>query len=436
MLRLVMRSGRKPFSISIMQSATEKPSVTVVGAGIVGVCCALQLQSDGYQVTLIDPKPPGTATSFGNAGVIATGALVPYATPGLWKQLPWMLLSSMSPVSLPWTNLHRSLPWIARYLACARRSRVDTIAAQSVPLVNAAGAAHKNLVRKHRVDSNLIQPRGFLNLYETEEEFQTSALDRELSQRHDVRFEILGPDEIRQLEPGLARQFHRGIFYADREQAVQPVSLTEAYVEAFLSLGGKIRGESVRRFEMGARGPTKVVTDLGIYDVDRLVIAAGPWSRELAGMLGSKVPLETERGYHLNVPWRDGVTLNRPVCLPNKYFVMVPMRDGVRVTSGEELGGLKRAPDFTRIHRILSHARASLKGLDGPVNREWMGYRPSIPDSKPVIGCSPHFPQVFYAFGHGHLGLTLSAVTGKLISDLVAGRQSEIPLDPFRVDRF
>ena len=347
-----------------------------------------------------------------------------------------MLLSPMSPVSLPWSNLHRSIPWIARFLAAGRRSRVDSIAADLAPLVNQAGLAHKDLVRTNRVDSNLIQPRGFLHLFETAQDYQTSVLERELGARHGVRFDIVGSDEITQLEPGLARSFHRGIFYPDKEQVVQPLALTQAYVDAFRSLGGTVLNESVRRFEMGPDGPTKIVTDLGIYPVDRLVIAAGAWSRELAAMLGTTVPLETERGYHLNVPWQDGVTLNRPVAIPNKYFVMVPMRDGVRVTSGDELGGLKRAPNFTRIHRILRHARASLKGLDGPIDREWMGYRPSLPDSKPVIGFSPNFRRVLYAFGHGHLGLTLAAVTGRLVSDLVAGRDPDISLEPFRVDRF
>ena len=435
-VQMVMRSARKPFSITAMNESREKTTVTVVGAGIVGVCCALQLQQEGYQVTIIDPKPPGTATSYGNAGVIATGTVVPYATPGLWKRLPWMLLSPMSPVSLPWSNLHRSLPWIARFLASGTRARVDVIAGEVAPLVAQAGLAHKRLIREHQIDSNLIQPRGFLYLFDTQQDFDDSALDRELCERHEVAFDVLEADEISQLEPGLAKRFHRGIFYPDKDQVVQPIALTEAYVDAFLSLGGQIRHETVRRFEMGTQGPTKVVTDLGIHPIDRLVIAAGAWSRELTRLLGTDLPLETERGYHLNVAWGEEVTLNRPVCVANKYFVMVPMRDGVRVTSGDELGGLKRAPDFTRIRRILTEARATLKGLNGEVTREWMGYRPSLPDSKPVIGRSPHFPRVFYAFGHGHLGLTLAAISAKLVADLVAGRQSEFPLDAFRVDRF
>ena len=174
----------------------------MVGAGIVGICCALQLQREGYAVTVIDPKPPGTATSFGNAGVIATGMVMPYSTPGLWKELPWLLLSPASPLSLPWWNLHRSLPWIGRFLANGTRSRVDAIAAELAPLVTVAGAAHQNLIREHDVDAGLIKPRGFLCVFDDQQSFDDSALERELAERHEVRYDILSGDEINQLEPG------------------------------------------------------------------------------------------------------------------------------------------------------------------------------------------------------------------------------------------
>lgn len=418
-------------------TATDrKHHVTVIGAGIVGVCCGLHLQRDGHQVTLIDPRAPGTATSYGNAGVIATGANMPWSHPGLWKKLPWMLLSPMSPTRLPWRNLHRSLPWVARFLAAGRRSRVYELSDEIAPLSAQAGAAHKALIRDHGVEQELVTPSGFLTVFEDRSGLDDTALERELAERHGVRYEVLSGDEIRQMEPGLTRNFETGLFYPDRDLVRQPVALTEAYVDAFLSLGGELRRETVRRFETGPEGPTRLVTDLGFYSVDRLVIAAGAWSRELSRQLGSDVPLETERGYHLNLAWGGDVTLNRPVIVADKHYVMVPMRDGIRITSGDELGGLTLPPDFRRIRRLVEDARHTLAGLDTEVTREWMGFRPSIPDSKPVVGRSPVFQRVFYAFGHGHYGLTLSAVTGRLISDLVAGRDVDIPLAPFRIDRF
>ena len=419
-----------------MTVSNNSHQVTVVGAGIVGICCALQLQRDGHQVTVIDPKPPGTATSFGNAGVIATGAVMPYATPGLWKDLPWLVSHPMSPLKLRWRHLHRSLPWLTRFVAEGRLARVETIAAEMAPLSERAGAAHKELIRDHSIDAGLVRPSGMLYVFEQEQRFQSTRLERELYQRHQVSCEVLGGDEIQQLEPGLAKRFQRGLFFPNRDFVTQPILLTQAYADAFRALGGEIRCESVRRFEVGPQGPTKIITDLGMYDVDRVVVAAGAWSRKLIRSLGSDVPLDTERGYHINIPWSDGVTLNRPVAVVDRYFVLAPMRDGVRVTSGEEMGGLNLPPNFRHIRRMVGHARGTLTGLTAQANREWMGYRPSIPDSKPVIGRSPHFDRVFFAFGHGHFGLTLSAVTGRAISDLVAGRDSEIPLHPFRISRF
>ena len=417
-------------------AAEQKHHVTIIGAGIVGICCGLFLKRDGHQVTIIDPKPPGSATSFGNAGVIATGANMPWSHPGLWKKLPWMLLSSMSPTVLPGRHLHRSLPWVARFLAAGRLSRVKELSDDIAPLSAQAGTAHKGLIREHGVDSELVTPSGFLYVFENKSGLDDLSLELELAKRHDVPYEVLNADEVYQLEPGLARRFHSGLFYPDRDLVRQPILLTQAYADAFLSLGGELRCETVHRIEAGPDGPRKIVTDLGIYDVDRLVLAAGAWSRELLRSIGPDVPLETERGYHINLEWGEGITLNRPVAVADKHYVMVPMRDGIRITSGDELGGLSLPPDFRRIRRIVKEARTNLSGLDTEVTREWMGYRPSIPDSKPVIGRSPDFSRVFYAFGHGHYGLTLSAVTGRLISDLVAGRDVDIPIEPFRIDRF
>lgn len=410
--------------------------VTIVGAGIVGMCCALRLQRDGHRVTVIDPRPPGTATSFGNAGIIASGAIMPYSTPSLWKKIPWMLFDSASPLQFRWRHLPRAAPWLVRFLAAGNGNRVERTASEMAPLVTVAERAHRELMKTHRIDPELMRPVGCLEVYDDPASFDDTGYERELRARHGIRVDVLDSDEILQLEPGLARKFQRGLFNPDTGFVTEPVALTRAYLEAFRSLGGEIRHETVRRFEIGPDGPRKVVTDLGMHDVDRLLIAAGAWSRELAGSLGSPVPLESKRGYHLNFSWNDCITLNRPVLVADRYYVLCPMRDGIRITTGAEFGGLHSPPNFVPIHRIADHARRTLTGLDGPVNREWMGHRPVLPDSKPVIARSPHFHRVFFAFGHGHLGLTLSAITGRAISDLVAERSCDVPLDAFRIDRF
>jgi D-amino-acid dehydrogenase len=410
--------------------------VTVIGAGVVGMCCALQLRRDGHGVTVLDPKPPGMATSFGNAGIIATGSIIPYSTPGLWRTVPAMLLDPLSPISLRWRHLPRATPWLARFLFHGRSSRVERITAEMAPLVGAAHAAHAVLMSDNAIDPDLMRPVGYLYAFRDARKFESMSLQRELLARHGVAFAVLDGDEIGQLEPGLSRAFRTGLFIPDGAFVTEPVALTRAFAEAFCALGGEIRRESVSGFEIGRKGPERVVTDSGRHDVDRVVVAAGAWSRKLARMLGSDAPLEAKRGYHLSLPWNDEVTLNRPVIVGDHQYTLCPMRDGVRVTSGVEFGGLDLAPDYRRIRRLLPDARKSLPGLGEEVAREWMGHRPSLPDSKPVIAGSPRFGNVFFAFGHGHLGLTLSAVTGQAISDLVAGRPTPVPLAPFAIDRF
>ena len=409
--------------------------VTVVGAGIVGTCCALALKRDGHQVTLIDHREPGTATSFGNAGVISVASIMPYSTPGLWKAVPGMLLDPLGPLALRWRYLPRALPWLLRFLAEGRTGRAVQVAAEMAPLTGTAVAAHGQLMAAHGIDAGLVRAVGYLHVWRDARKFDETLLHRQQLAKHGIAFEELDGDGIAALEPGLSRSFRRAIHVPGGAFAVEPVALTRAYAQALVAGGGEIRRERVRGFGFGATGPDSVTTDAGSHRIDALVVAAGAWSRPLLRMLGSDAPLESERGYHLTLP-SDGVSLSRPVIVGYPRYSLAPMRDGVRITSGAEFAGLDLPPDFRRIHRLLPDAREALPGLGGEVTREWMGHRPALPDSKPVIGPSPHHRNVFFAFGHGHLGLTLSAVTAAAITDLVAGRQSPIPLAPFAITRF
>ena len=274
-------------------------------------------------------------------------------------------------------------------------------------------------------------------MYRDGTDYAATAFERELSDMAGIRYEALGADELRQLEPGLSREFTRALFYPDTALASTPFALTRTYLEAFLARGGRLVREEVRGFEMGPRGPSQMVTDQGRHMCKRVVLAAGAFSGPLARQLGAPVPLDTERGYHLNFQW-DGQTptLQRPTLVSGPQFVLCPMSDGLRLTGGVELGGLEAPPDFRRIRRLAAVARQVLPGLTGEIDREWMGYRPSLPDSKPVIGRSERHPNVWFGFGHGHLGLTYSAATGRLIADGMAGRAESVPLVPFRAERF
>jgi D-amino-acid dehydrogenase len=407
----------------------------VIGAGIVGTSSALHLQKDGHAVTLIDPRPPGTATSFGNAGGIVTGAVVPNSTPGLFRELPRMLLDRNSAVRVRWRYLPTLAPWLTQFLLNGRDSRVREIAAALHPLVSRAYDAHRELISLAGA-KGIVRPVGWLKVYETEAAFTHTAYDREIMAAHGVRCDVLSPEDIGQLEPALARRFVKGLFQPDSAFVSSPRKLTEAYAAQFVRMGGAIVQEHVRGIHIEA-GHVVLDCELGLRMFDTVVIAAGAWSKEFARQLGDKVPLDTERGYHLNLQPGDAGELRRAVVFPDRGgFVLAPMQDGIRLTSGVELAGLNAPPDFTRIRRLVPIAQQMLPGLSGEITRQWMGYRPSTPDSLPVIGASPHAPTVFYAFGHQHLGLTLGAVTGRLVADLVSGRTPPFDMAPYGVDRF
>jgi D-amino-acid dehydrogenase len=408
--------------------------IAVVGAGIVGVSCALHLQHDHHAVTLLDPRAPGTATSFGNAGAIVTGAVVPNSTPALWRDIPHILFDRNSAVRLHWRYLPRLSPWLIRFLLAGRHSRVETIADALQPLVTRAYEAHRELIALSNADG-IVRPVGWLKVYESEAAFAATRYDRGVMTARGIRLQILNPDEIRQLEPGLASHYITGLYEPDSAFAASPHKLVQAHAAHFQCLGGTIAQERVRTVAPQSNG-VRLDCELGYRDFDAVVIAAGAWSKELAGQIGDRVLLDTERGYHLNIEPGDAGELRRPVVIAEHDFVLAPMMDGIRLTSGVELAGLNAPPDFARIRRLLPHARKALPGLSDRVTRQWMGYRPSTPDSLPVIGRSPHSHVVYYAFGHQHLGLTLGPITGRLIAALIANRPPEFDLAPYRIDRF
>lgn len=417
---------------------TSKPTardVVVVGAGVVGVCCALKLQMEGHRVTVVDPRPPGTGTSFGNAGAIAVGSVFPTATPGIWKDVPKMLLDPVSPLRVDWRYMPRMLPWLLKFLAASTPSRVEAISHALRGLSKDGMRSHASLMKAHGIDG-IVKPVGWLTVYPNESSFEKSKLQRETMARRGVNFDVLSADEIRQLEPNLSQKFTHGYHQPDNGFVTNPVKLTGAYAEAFERLGGRFVAETARRFEMGEAGPRRLFTDLGVHDADLFVVAAGAWSGRVSKLLGLSLPIDTERGYHLNLEQELAPELRRPVVIGDKGFVLAPMTDGLRLTSGVEFAGVDAPPDFRRIYRMLDMAKEALPGLDPKVTREWLGFRPAMPDSVPVIGPAPGMQNVLLAFGHSHIGLSLAARTAELIADLAAGREPDIDLAPYRAERF
>lgn len=413
---------------------TSPKKVMIIGAGTVGVCTALYLQRDGHEVTLIDPVEPGTSCSYGNAGVIQVAACVPVATPGVLRAVPRMLLDRDQPLVIRWQYLLALAPYLARFVAAARPSRVEEISKALTSILVLAYEAYKPLIASAGAGS-LIRPTGELHVYETEASYRAARLSHELRRARGVRIEDVAPAELRQLEPALAPIFARAIYLPDPVQTANPYLFTRKLAEDFVRNGGLILRERVEDVIVGSDGPTHVVTSGAQRPVTELVVAAGAHSKTLAAKLGSYVPLDTERGYHLMLS-HPGVELRAPVISGDYRFGMASMIGGLRLAGTAELARVDAEPNHERSHRLHRLAKRMLPDLKAENGTPWMGQRPSTPDSLPVIGKAPNVPAAYFAFGHGHLGLTMGAATGRIVADLVAGRPTPIDTHPFRISRF
>ncbi len=406
----------------------------VIGAGAVGVATALYLQRDGLDVTVVDPLEPAARASFGNAGLMAVNIVNPIAMPGTLARVPAMLLTRDSPLSIRWRYLPSLLPWLTRFVLASRPTRVAAIAAALAGLLARAGDAYRPLLDSAAVAS-LVRHRGLIVVYADERRFRADAAKRELQQRHGIELEVLAGPALRQLAPALGSDVAWGVFYPDTDHIVDPARMLRGLADDFARKGGKFVRDRVAGFELGPRGVTGLRGESGNYQTDLVVLAAGAWSRPLARSLGSSVPLDTERGYHVMLP-RPGVELRLPVISGEAGFAMTPMAQGLRLAGTVEFAGLEAPPARARQRMILRQAQHLLPGLSSDEASYWMGHRPSLPDSLPVIGRAPRQPNAYFAFGHGHLGLTLAGITGRLVADQVAGRPPELTLAPYGAERF
>jgi len=405
--------------------------IAVIGGGIVGVSVAHFLQRDGRRVVLIERGAPGAGTSYGNAGAVATGGVMPLGTPGLIWRVPKMLLDPCSPLALRWRYLHRIAPWLFALICASSPQRVVAIARARAALAAGAEEAWRDLMRGSDV-AELLRPHAWLEVYDSDAGFAETAGERAMMTELGVPHEVIDADALRQLEPALAPIFRHGYLQGGAFVA-NPGRVVEALAARFAAEGGTIFGAEARDLEPQSPG-WRIATDGGVVKAAQVVIAAGAWSRPLVRRLGIDVPLDTERGYHaMLAPVTPG--LSHPTYWGERGFVIAPMEQGLRLTTGVEFAGLDAPPDFRRIRRMIPLAQRMLPGLRPEPHSLWLGYRPSLPDSKQVIGHAPGRADAFLAFGHGHLGLTLGPVTGRIVADLVAGRDPGLDLAPFRAER-
>ena len=409
--------------------------VIVVGAGIVGMSSALFLQQDGHRVTVVDPRDPGTGTSFGNAGGLVWTSCAPLGLPGIVKEVPGMLMNPHGPLSVRWAYLPRIAPWLAQLVLASRPNRVTEIADALDALNIGSGPAWREIA-KICGKTGLLKPVGWLTVYETRSAFESGRKRVSLLEERGRKVEILGEDEVRQLEPNLSPSFKYAYYRPDGAFLLNPHGMVDAIAGAFTAAGGRLLRAKVTGFRT-ENGKLALSTDrAGAKELlaDRAVLAAGAWSKDLARRLGVRPPLDTERGYHLMLPAPER-NLNRPTANGENDFVLCPMEKGLRLTSGVEFAGLDAPPNYGRVRRLLPLAQRMLPGLADEEQSAWLGFRPSLPDSLPVIGQAPLCPEVVCAFGHGHFGMTQGPATGRIVADVIAGRETNLDLAPFRADR-
>lgn len=412
----------------------ETPTIAVVGAGIVGMCCALYLQRAGRTVTVYDEHPPGTGASAGNAGLIGPDAVTPHIMPGILWRVPGMLMDPLGPLRLRWSYLPRALPWLLRMMRHSAPERVEAISRAMaalhapayedlLPLLRAAGAEH------------LVKGEGRLELYQSEAAFERDRPRLGYFERRGVPFEIVRGEALRELEPALERPMAAGVLRPDSLHVTSTLGLVQALAAHFAANGGAMAQCRVERVEALPDGRVRLRTSEGEHHAGTLVVAAGAYSARLAAQLGSRVPLEAERGYNATLP-EAGIKLRRPIMLQDAHFTMTPMDEGLRLAGTVEFAGLDAPPDYARADKLIAAAKRVFPSLKADGATRWMGRRPALPDSLPVIGPSPRHKNVLYAFGHGHLGVTGAATTGRLIAALATGERPSIDMTPYRVDRF
>ena len=418
--------------------ATLRKRVGVIGAGIVGIAAASYLQRDGHEVFVVDPDPPGEGASFGNAGCFNPSSVVPMSMPGTLRKVPQWLADPLGPLAIRWGYLPRLAPWLVRFIRAGTPALVEAQARALAGLLGPCFTALLPLIKDAGAE-DLVRRLGHLVVYRSAAGVVKDAAAWELRRQNGIGWQELDADELRQFDPQLSREYVRGILLTANGHTTDPRALVARLADAFVRQGGKLhRARALDLVLEGAR-LRAIRTEAGDLPADAAVVAAGAHSKPLAAVLGDRIPLESERGYHVMV--RDPEVSPRvPTNDADGKFVVTPMANGLRFAGTVELAGLAAAPDWRRARMLLEQGRRLFPGLAPHYPEErlslWLGHRPSLPDSLPVIGPSRRSPDVFYAFGHGHVGMTGGPMTGKLIAELVSGRPPALDLGPFRASRF
>lgn len=428
-MNLPAHSTRRP-----SPSLSGYSKIVVVGGGITGVTCALALQRRGLAVTIVDEGLAERRCSFGNAGSLSPGSVAPLAMPGVLSQVPGMLIDPYAPLHIRARYILQAAPWLWQFIRSASPKRVEEISHGLSALLSSSIELYTKLLTEIRAN-DLIRRRGQLQLYTSKKGFQKDAAVWALRRARGVTVEDVSLDDIRQLEPAISPRYNCGVYLPNEGMITDPARLVERLAEAFVRNGGQIVNAKVAAFDIDETSPRAVSTNHAPVAGDAFVIAAGAWSNQLSSSIGDKVPLQTQRGYHVTLN-NPGIELNRPVVAADRKYFVTPMDMGIRVAGTVEFDRLDSPPNYDRAHALVDCIPELLPSITIDKKSLWMGNRPCMPDSLPVIDRSTSFPNVYYAFGNGHLGLTGAPMTAEIIAALVMGETPAIDVSPFHVSRF
>ncbi|MGB0902956.1 NAD(P)/FAD-dependent oxidoreductase [Halocynthiibacter sp.] len=417
-----------------MSDPQEGFDITVLGAGVVGICTAISLAEKGVRVRLIDRDAPGQATSFGNAGIVSPWSVVPQSMPGLWKKVPGMLLDPLGPISIRPGHLPRVATWGLRFLAQGRIKRVREISEAMDFLVRDS----VTLFRQHLAGTgheNLLQDSMYVHAFRDARHANINSTDYEIRREKGAELEIIQAADLRDLEPDLNPDFKAAILIKGQARALSPGRICEVLTDKFRALGGTVLQAEIKAILPQDDQSWKISTSAGLLESPKIVLAMGVWAAELLKPLGIHIPMEAERGYH--VEFSDpGVQLNNSIMDMDMKFVGSSMEGGLRVAGTAEFAGLDQPANDKRLQGLIKLASKLAPKLNTSAPNTWMGQRPSLPDSLPCIGEVDGFPNLISAFGHSHYGLMMAPKTGRVVADIATHTPVNNDLTAYNTQRY
>ena len=410
----------------------KKIKIGVIGAGIQGVCNALFLQKKGFNVTLFDrDEPGGNSASYGNAGHFSPYASVPLNRPDVITDVPAMLASSRGPLAIKWNYVHKMIPWFLRFLLNCSEQKMMHTAKNMHQILDLALPAFEELFEEIELNG-LVENKGIIYVW-NDQNLKSRELEIKIRKELGVKQQLLSPKDIHDLEPNIKPFYHGGVFYDYARHARNPKKILLKLFDNFIKKGGKFIKLNIKDINFDDNKPI-VRSDVQRFIFDKLVITCGAFSKRLTDKLHENIPMDTERGYHVHFKGFDHL-ISRPVVYANKGFAMTPMEQGLRVVGTVEFGGLDNPLSKSRIKNLIMNAKDMLDELPEHED-EWLGFRPTLPDYLPVLGPSKNYKNVFYSFGHHHLGWTLGAISGKIISKMIANESTNLNLSAYSSSRF